>query len=427
MPKKKPLPDGVDVLPSGKYRARVRWQGRQVTLGAFHSLTDATAALSIARGEIARGVFVPPVERRTREAEAAAAAAADAAAQTYTVGTLFEDWMKWQERRGLKDGTLYTRRSRWASRMEARWARVSVRDVTPADVTAWYDAIKAERPGAAREVLAQLSQMYSYATGTAAHLPIGHVRTAETNPAQITTPGRRKPIRKPHREIATPEEISSLASRMPEREQLAVLLAGWCTHRIGEGLGCRRRDFWRLPGRDGEPGPMFVRIERQVQTKGGWREDSTKSVAGTRDAPVPDALVPVVEAHLRDHVGLGQDAPVFPRTRRGVKAIHPNTLRDHFKAARDEHNADAARRGAPALDGFVFHDLRKTALTRAGRAGATGAELMRLGGHADMETVQIYQRADLDRLAALAETMSEDVVVPGGVAPVTDIRDHLAG
>lgn len=427
MPKPKRLPDGVDVLPSGKFRARVRWEGRQHTVGTFHAQGDAATALSIARGQIAAGSFMPPAQRRAREAEAAAAEAAARAASEYTVGQLFEDWMGWQRRRGLKDGTLYSRRSRWESRMRETFAAVPVRDVTPKMVTEWHDGIVADgKPGAAREVLAQLSQMYSYATGTAAHLPAGHQRTAETNPAQITTPGRRKPVRAPHREIATPEEIASLASRMPEREALAVLLAGWCTHRIGEILGARRRDFWRLAATGDAEEAMFVRIERQIQTKGGWREETTKSIASERDAPVPPALVKTVEAHLKAHVGLGQDAPLFPRAERGDRAVHPNTLRNHFAKALAEHNADQAKTGAPTLDGFVFHDLRKTALTRAGRAGATGAELMRLGGHADLATVQIYQRADLDRLARLAATMDADVRVPGA-GNVIDLASRRAG
>jgi integrase len=101
-------------------------------------------------------------------------------------------------------------------------------------------------------------------------------------------------------------------------------------------------------------------------------------------------------------------------------------LRTHFNAARDAHNAEQVKAKGPTLTGFVFHDLRKTALTRVGRAGATGAELMRWGGHADLEAVQIYQRADLDGLARLADTMDADVVVPGPVAPVSDINSRKA-
>jgi hypothetical protein len=51
---------------------------------------------------------------------------------------------------------------------------------------------------------------------------------------------------------------------------------------------------------------------------------------------------------------------------------------------------------------------------------------MRWGGHADLEAVQIYQRADLDGLARLADTMDADVVVPGPVAPVSDINSRKA-
>lgn len=427
MPSKKRLPKGVDMRPSGLFRARV-WHGeRQVSLGTFHTAGDAEAALMIARGEMARGIFVPPAELRRQEREAVEAAERERAAQEYTVQDLFEDWMAWQERRGLKQGTTYSRRSRYESRLQATFGQVAVRDVTPKMVTVWYDEARAEKPGAAREALSTLSQMYSYATGEAAHLPAGHEVRAEINPARITTPGRKKALRAPHREVATPDEISDLAGRMPEHERLTVLLGAWCGLRIGEVLGLRRRDFWEVPAIEGDTAAQFLRVERQVQARGGGlREETVKTSAGLRDIPVPMALWPVVQVQLQEWAGLGEDGLLFPREQRGRYWMHPNSLRGHFNAARDAHNVEAHRAKVPTLEGFIFHDLRKTALTRVGRAGATGAELMRFGGHADLEAVQIYQRADLDRLARLAEIMDGDVVVPRGPAAVTSIRGREA-
>ena len=49
-----------------------------------------------------------------------------------------------------------------------------------------------------------------------------------------------------------------------------------------------------------------------------------------------------------------------------------------------------------------FHDLRVSGLTWVGQAGATGAELMYRGGHANLTSVQIYQDADAQRDRALA-------------------------
>ena len=65
------LPRGVTRY-RGRYRVRIDNEGRTHSLGMFDTLTDARAALDIARGQIARGRFVPPAERRAaRMAEAA--------------------------------------------------------------------------------------------------------------------------------------------------------------------------------------------------------------------------------------------------------------------------------------------------------------------------------------------------------------------
>lgn len=423
MPKSNSVAPGIEKRANGTFRPSVTWQGRTVGLGSFKTLGHAKTARNIALGQIASKTFTTPAEQRRRAAEQQALAAAEKHAANYTVAELFADWIAWQERRGLKEGTLYTRRSLWTARIEQTFGAVPVRDVTPESVTAWHDGIRAEgKAGAAREALATLSQMFSYATGTASNLPAGHKPTAENNPCHITTPGRRKPVREAHREVATPAEVSALAARMPDGERLAVLLAAWCGLRIGEVLGLRRRDLWTAPAvREGESEATFLRVERQVQSKGGLREETTKSRAGKRDVPVPAALLPVLQAHLRDWAGMGEDGLLFPSQRRGKRWLHPNTLRERFKTARDTHNDEQAAAGHPQLTGFVFHDLRKTALTTVGRAGATGAELMRFGGHADLETVQVYQRADLDRLARLAEQMNENVQVPAEPAPVIDL------
>lgn len=422
------LPRGVTLRRGDRYRARVSFEGRQVELGDYYSIPDAEAALAIARGKIASNTFVPPTDARKAARQEAARVAASAAADAYTVARLYEDWMDWGRRRGLKDGSLYSMRSRWNSRISETFSATPVREVTADMVRAWHDKIVAEgKPGSARESLAALSQMFAYAAGTAAPLPAGHRPTIDENPCRISAPGRSKPVRAPHREVATPDEVADLASRMPEGEQLAVLLAAWCGLRIGEVLGLRRRDLWTAPPlRAGEPEATFLRIERQVQSKGGLREETTKSRAGTRDVPVPAALLPTVRAHLRDHAGMGEDGLLFPAQVRGTRWLHPNTLRERFKTARDAHNTAQAEAGRPQLTGFVFHDLRKTALTTVGRAGATGAELMRFGGHADLETVQVYQRADLDRLARLADLMDADVQLPGAglVTPIR--RDGVA-
>ena len=82
------LPRGI-TRQRGRYRVRVDHQGRTYHLGNFDTLTDARAALDIVRGDIARGLFIPPAERRAaRKAEAA-----KAEAQSVTLKQWSETWL----------------------------------------------------------------------------------------------------------------------------------------------------------------------------------------------------------------------------------------------------------------------------------------------------------------------------------------------
>ncbi|MDO5701320.1 MAG: tyrosine-type recombinase/integrase [Bowdeniella nasicola] len=53
-----------------------------------------------------------------------------------------------------------------------------------------------------------------------------------------------------------------------------------------------------------------------------------------------------------------------------------------------------------------LHELRHTGLTLYGQAGATLADLMARAGHADVETVMIYQHSSRVRDRELADRMS---------------------
>ena len=82
------LPRGVTRY-RGRYRVRVDHEGRTQALGMFDTLTDARAALDIARGQIARGLFVPPAERRA----ARLAEAAKVEAESVTVREWSQRWL----------------------------------------------------------------------------------------------------------------------------------------------------------------------------------------------------------------------------------------------------------------------------------------------------------------------------------------------
>ncbi|MGI8947359.1 MAG: hypothetical protein ACR2FV_05160 [Ornithinimicrobium sp.] len=82
------LPRGLSLY-RGRYRVRMDHEGRTVALGMFDTLGDAKAALNIARADVARGLFVPPAERRAvRKAQGERAAAA-----SMTLRQWSEQWL----------------------------------------------------------------------------------------------------------------------------------------------------------------------------------------------------------------------------------------------------------------------------------------------------------------------------------------------
>lgn len=412
-PRRQKLPRGVSELRPGTFRARVSYDGRQILIGTFTTVRDARAAVDIARGEMARGTFIPPGERRAAIKAAELAAEVEAARAAFTVDDLAVEWFAFLERTGRAVSTVYSYRRRYEKHIMPTLGAIAVAKVTADDVAAWYEDLDEQQGnGVSRPCYQTLSSMFTYATGRAKGQSRSFVPKVAETPCQLAGADRHKPVRTVTRQTATPHEVAELASRMPGREQLAVLLGAWAGLRIGEVLALRRRDVTTTGRGDGTR--TFLIVERQVQARGGGlRETSPKSEAGTRTVPIPAALVPTLNDHLRRFAGRGPDGLLFPRQDKGDVWTHPNVLRTHFNAARDGYNSDQQHGNRPTLDGFTFHMLRHTALSHVGEAGATLAELKRFGGHADAKTVQRYQHADLDRLARLAEVMNQDVRVPG--------------
>ena len=60
MPKKTNLPAGISQRANGKYWVRISYEGRQVSVGIFDTITDAKTALTLAKAEAINGTFIPP-------------------------------------------------------------------------------------------------------------------------------------------------------------------------------------------------------------------------------------------------------------------------------------------------------------------------------------------------------------------------------
>jgi len=222
----------------------------------------------------------------------------------------------------------------------------------------------------------------------------------ETMP-DVPTPSRRS-VRHdadhtPEDDVATPQQVDALYDAVPQPWRIAVLLAAWCQLRRGEVLGLQRRDIVWDAGRSAAT--LYVRRQKNGTT--GALADP-KSEKGVRSMAVPPLMVERLREHLDANVGSGKTAPVVPRRSRGAEHLSSTTFHSIWADVRVEVA------GLPA--GYRFHDLRHTGLTRFAQEGATLAELMRRGGHSDVNVVLRYQKATMARDIDLAARMSATVL-----------------
>jgi integrase len=174
---------------------------------------------------------------------------------------------------------------------------------------------------------------------------------------------------------------------MTDRYQLMVLLAAYCSLRLGELAGLRRARIDLLH--------RTIHVEESaVELRNGSTIfGEPKTAAGRRVVAFPTELVPMIEDHLAQHVPAAPDSHVF-------------TSRDGLPLRRTKfppYWADAC--GKAEIVGLHFHDLRGSGATCAATAGATVRELMSRLGHATPAVALRYQHATLERDRAIAEKL----------------------
>ena len=86
---------------------------------------------------------------------------------------------------------------------------------------------------------------------------------------------------------------------------------------------------------------------------------------------------------MRQQMQSGKPDELILHTRTPRAFVAPASLRESFNRAIAH---------MPSLKDMHFHDLRHTALTHYGEAGASLAELMEVAGHSDIKTVSVYQQ-----------------------------------
>ena len=358
----------VRKLPSGRYQARYLHAGAEcVAPATFVTKADALAWLAAAETDIHRGAWVTPAAGKT---------------------TLAEYGRSWLA--GRSDLRPVTR---------AKYEHMLERHVLPA--LGGYE-LAALTPSAVRNWY--MGMRRRYANGTAADDCYRVLRTIVLtavsdglivkSPCQVKGAGNARSAERP---VASVAEVTAAIEATDERYRLAVLLAAWCQLRRGEVLGLQRRDIDLLHG--------TVRIERALvrPTHGPVLVGPPKTAAGQRTLAVPSNVLPALRDHLERFVAPEPGSWLFVAEDGGPMV--PSTL---------DRVWQRARRAIGRRDLF-FHDLRHSGLTWAAASGASVAELMRRGGHANPRAALRYQHATEDRDRAIAEalaSLASDGVVP---------------
>jgi integrase len=357
-------------LPSGRYQARYTGpdgstyaartpQGRPLT---FHTKGDAEAWLAIRQSEILRGAWLPPAQPQ---------------AEPTTLRTYATTWLA---SRDLEQTSNDHYRQLLDTHIYPRFGDVPVVDISPTAVREWHATLR-ERTGPTARALAYGLLRTIMNTAVADEL-------IAANPCRVRGAGQ---VKRAKRILpATLAELEVLAAAMPTRYTLMILLAAWCALRFGELAELRRSDV------DVKAGVVHVR-RAVARPRRGRIVKGPKSDAGKRAVNIPPHLLPMVKAHLRDHVLTGRDGLLFPASGDPTRHMAPSSLYRVYYPAR-------SAAGRPDLR---FHDLRHTGAVLAAATGATLAELMARLGHSTPGAAMRYQHAAAERDKVIAAALSE--------------------
>jgi integrase len=348
-------------LPSGRWQAKIRnAEGKLVpaSCGTFATKVAAEMWLRDYNDGVATGVQIDT--------------------------TLDDYWPIWLASRiasdkGLKPRTESHYRSLYATHLAPAFGDVTLRRITPTRVQEFYNGLDASKPTLRAHVYGLL------------RVVLGDAYSADlitSQPCRIKGASKAK---RAHVVVKiTPAQIAALALALPERLAMMVYLASFCGLRFGEVTALQRGDVDCATGR--------IIVERGVTrtTAHGFVVGTPKSEAGLRTVTMPEAMRPLMQAHLDEHVQDGTDALLFPARYDASKHLAPGTWCKSWYPAR-------VHVGLPTLH---FHDLRHFGITLVHKSGATLREAMVWGGHSTLDAAMIYTHADEDSADEIAANIA---------------------
>lgn len=406
----------VETLPSGRFRAYYRHDGRKFTAPhTFETKTAARSWLATERADRARGVWQDPNTSKVTVAEwadtwlASRTTLADSTRTHYKRGLakfivpmlghvflsdmtppMVRRWFAEVSDLAAKTARDHITHGRTTHGHPARaWARANGHTVaatgriSPEVLTAWQTAQNATeagsegtgvRPGAT-------AACHAYRTLRACLNAAKRDGLIASNPCTVEGAGE---VRYAERVPASPEQVQRIADLMPPELRAAVLVAAWGALRFGELFALARRHV------DVERGS--VRVQRALTKTRGFGLPKTASSVRTvfLPRPVADALI----AHMATFTADGPDALIF--TSANGLPVRQGHVHKHFARARREVGREDLR----------WHDLRHTGATLAYTAGGNIRDVQRRLGHSTVRAAMIYAHAADEGDRYLAERMT---------------------
>lgn len=355
-------------LPSGRWQARFRGADgtRRAAPQTFDTKLDATTWLSAQARDLDRGIWQPPAEKRS-------------------AGTVRSYSEQWLSSRDLKPRTRGDYRKLLDRAILPALGDVPLDKLTPTTVRNWHASLDPKKATWRAHAYSLLRAIYSTAVTD---------DLVSANPCRVRGAGQAK--KRHTTRVASLGELEVIVGAVPDRYRAMVLLAAWCGLRFGELTELRRHSI--------DLERKVLRVDfGVVRVDGEVIVGTPKSEAGQRTVTIPPHLLPLLETHLRRHVGRSPSALVFPAKHGGHMA--PSSLYTVWYPARK----------AAGRSDLTFHDLRHTGATFAAATGATLADLMARLGHSTAAAAMRYQHAAQDRDRAIADALSgfaEAKVVP---------------
>lgn len=259
------MPEGVRLLPTGKYQARIQVtkvvDGKRVTVqqsvGTFTSKTEARDARSVALARQRAGTLVDSADRKL------------------TLGEWAQQWLD------ARPSTNRTLRSHLNSSILPAWSAMRLEDITTLSVQHWVNGLTARglAPTTVRDYYdtfrLMLADAVVYKKLGVTPCPARSIKLPKVGPSDIV--------------VLTVEDMLLLEREAPARFRAMIHLGCWAGLRMGELIGLRWQDIdWE--GR-------VLHVQHALKHDGSWGLPKNNK---TRRVAVDDVTMAVLRDHRRD-------------------------------------------------------------------------------------------------------------------------------